>query len=86
VTRLLDILNVLDPAEKKIIYIPNVNSRESTKDKIKEVDHIIGALGDWQGIDPATGFQLVKTPEGGVLRIADLIDDDPARRTVFRLR
>ncbi|MGE4124519.1 MAG: DEAD/DEAH box helicase, partial [Pusillimonas sp.] len=51
-----DILNVLDPAEKTIIHIPNVNSRESTKDKIKEVEHILGELGDWQGADPATGF------------------------------
>ena len=75
-----DILKVLDPAEKTIIHIPNVNSRESTKDKIREVEHIIGALGEWQGIDPATGFQLVKTPEGRVLRIADLVDDDPAKR------
>src|SRR5260221_4057315 len=75
-----DILNVLNPAEKPIIHIPNVNSRESTKDKIREVEHIIGALGEWQGIDSATGFQLVKTPEGRVLRIADLVDDDPARR------
>src|SRR5579864_2002775 len=75
-----DILKVLDPAERTIIHIPNVNSRESTKDKIKEVEHIIGALGDWQGIDPATGFQLVKTPEGRVQRIADLVDDDPAKR------
>jgi superfamily II DNA or RNA helicase len=75
-----DILKVLDPAEKTIVHIPNVNSRESTKDKIREVEHIIGELGEWQGIDPATGFQLVKTPEGRVLRIADLVDDDPARR------
>ena len=75
-----DILHVLDPAEKTIIHIPNVNSRESTKDKIREVDHIIGALGEWQGIDPATGFQLVKTPKGRVLRVADLVDDDPTRR------
>ena len=75
-----DILKVLDPAEKTIVHIPNVNSRESTKDKIKEVEHIIEALGDWQGADPATGFQLVKTPEGRVLRIADLVDDDPAKR------
>lgn len=69
-----DILNVLDPTEKTIIHIPNVNSRESTKDKIKEVEHILGALGDWQGADPATGFQLVKRPDGRVLRIADLVD------------
>ena len=75
-----DILKVLDPAEKTIIHIPNVNSRESTKDKIREVEHIIEELGEWQGIDPATGFQLVKTPEGRVLRIADLVDDDPAKR------
>lgn len=69
-----DILNVLDPAEKTIIHIPNVNSRESTKDKIKEVEHILGELGDWQGADTATGFQLVKRPDGRVLRIADLVD------------
>ncbi|MGE4125600.1 MAG: DEAD/DEAH box helicase, partial [Pusillimonas sp.] len=60
--------------EKTIIHIPNVNSRESTKDKIKEVEHILGELGDWQGADPATGFQLVKRPDGRVLRIADLVD------------
>ena len=75
-----DILKVLNPAEKTIIHIPNVNSRESTKDKIKEVEHIIEELGAWQGTDPATGFQLVKTPEGRILRIADLVDDDPAKR------
>jgi hypothetical protein len=75
-----DILKVLNPGEKTIIHIPSVNARESTKDKIKEVEHIIGALGDWQGSDPATGFQLVKTKEGRVLRIADLVDDDPAKR------
>src|ERR1700686_1639379 len=75
-----DILRVLNPTEKTIIHVPNVNSRESTKDKIREVEHIIGELGEWQGIDPATGFQLVKTPEGRVLRIADLVDDDPAKR------
>ncbi|ABE65081.1 DEAD/DEAH box helicase-like (plasmid) [Nitrobacter hamburgensis X14] len=75
-----DILSVLDPNEKTIIHIPSVNSRESTKDKIREVEHIIEALGEWQGIDPATGFQLVKQRDGRVLRIADLVDDDPAKR------
>ena len=74
------ILAVLTPAEKTIIHIPSVNSRESTKDKIREVEHIIEALGDWQGTDDATGFQLVKTAEGRILRIADLVDDDASRR------
>eukprot|EP01037_Dinobryon_pediforme_P016847 gene16847-17032_t len=75
-----DILNVLDATEKTIIHIPSVNSRESTKDKIREVEHIIEALGEWQGSDPTTGFQLVKTPSGRVIRIADLVDDDAAKR------
>jgi superfamily II DNA or RNA helicase len=75
-----DILNVLNPAEKTIVHIPSVNSRESTKDKIREVEHIIEELGKWQGIDATTGFQLVKTPGGHVLRIADLVDDDPSKR------
>lgn len=71
-----EILEVLDLNEKTIIHIPNVNSRESTKDKIKEVEHIIHQLGEWQGVDKETGFQLVKTPEGKTLRIADLVDPD----------
>jgi len=75
-----DILKVLDPVEKTIIHIPSVNSRESSKDKIREVEHIIEELGSWQGTDPATGFQLVKRPDGRVLRIADLVDDDQAKR------
>lgn len=75
-----DILKVLDPNEKTILHIPNVNSRESTKDKHKEVEHIIDSLGEWTGADPVTGFQLVTLPDGRVLKIADLVDDEPAKR------
>lgn len=75
-----EILNVLEPTSKTIVHIPNVNARESTKDKIREVEHIIEKLGEWQGVDPITGFQLVKTANGKVLKIADLVDDDPAKR------
>ena len=35
---------MLNPNEKTILHIPNVNSRKSTKDKIKEVEHILDAL------------------------------------------
>lgn len=75
-----DILKVLDPDQKTIIHIPSVNSRESTKDKIREVEHIIEEIGDWQGTDPTTGFQLVKREDGRILKIADLVDDDPSKR------
>jgi superfamily II DNA or RNA helicase len=75
-----DILKVLDPAEKTIVHIPSVNSRESTKQKLIEVENIMHGVGEWQGVDAATGFQLVKTSGGRVLRIADLVDDDAAKR------
>lgn len=75
-----EIMQVLNPHEKTILHIPNVNSRESTKDKIREVEHIIEELGEWQGPDPKTGFQLVKTADGTILKIADLVDDDTTKR------
>jgi len=75
-----DLPKVLQPDEKTIIHIPNVNSRESTQDKHKEVEDILVTLGEWRGTDDATGFQLVETSDGRTLRIADLVDDEPAKR------
>ena len=75
-----EILKVFDRSEKTILHIPNVNSRESTKDKIREVEHIIEELGEWQGTDPVTGFQLIKMLTGKVLKVADLVDDDASKR------
>ena len=75
-----EILAVLDSNEKTIVHIPSVNSRESTQDKIREVEHIIEELGEWIKEDPATGFQLVKTGDGRTLRIADLVNDDSSKR------
>ena len=77
---------VLDPSRKTIVHIPSVNSRESTKDKIKEVEEIMEYIGDWKGADPVTGFHLVALPadENGnvrTIKIADLVDDsDQAKR------
>lgn len=80
-----DLGKVLDPALKTIVHIPNVNSRESLKDKQGEVEEIFHLLGEWMGRDEATGFDLVKHTEadgGKVLRIANLVDDsDPAMRS-----
>ena len=76
------IVKVLDPALKTIVHIPNVNARESLKDKEREVNEIMSALGDWQGIDPATGFHMVKAIDGRILKVADLVDDsDAAKRS-----
>ncbi|MFA7588031.1 MAG: DEAD/DEAH box helicase, partial [Novosphingobium sp.] len=37
-------------------------------------------LGDWQGVDPETGFHLIRTTAGNVIKVADLVDDDTAKR------
>ena len=85
--RYLDaIVKVLDPSLKTIVHIPNVNSRESLKDKHKEVEEIMDALGKWKGVDPVTGFHLIELPSdqgaGRLIKVADLVDDgDAAKRS-----
>ena len=71
---------LLDPTVKTIVHIPSVNSRESLKDKHREAEDIMNHLGDWQGVDPETGFHLIRTSAGAVIKVADLVDDDPAKR------
>ena len=73
---------VLDPNLKTIVHIPNVNARESLKDKQGEVTKIMEWLGAWKDPDPVTGFYLISSPDGRTLKVADLVDDsDPAQRT-----
>ena len=74
------IMKVLDPSLKTIIHIPNVNARESLKDKHKEVDEIMDHLGTWKGVDEATGFHLIEVADGRTIKVADLVDDSDAAR------
>lgn len=76
---------MLDPALKTIVHIPNVNARESLKDKQREVDEIMGTLGEWQGVDSETGFHLIKAKDGRILKVADLVDDSDAAKRSFVL-
>lgn len=79
--RYVDKINdLLDVTVKTIIHIPSVNSRESTKDKHREVEEIMDHLGTWKGTDPVTGFHLIETATGTTIKVADLVDDDAAKR------
>jgi superfamily II DNA or RNA helicase len=70
------ILEILDTDKKTILHIPNVNAGESTKDKYKEVDLIISAIGEVQKVDSATGVIYVKrNKDGKILKVADLVTD-----------
>ena len=73
---------VLDTRLKTIIHIPHRGSAEAFCDKYDEVGRILDLIGDHKGRDEATGFDLVETPDGRLLRVADLVDDGPGRDIV----
>lgn len=67
---------ILDTDKKTIIHIPNVNSGESTKDKIEEVGQILDTIGEVVDQDDVTGIIHVKGHEDGkTIKVADLVDD-----------
>jgi len=72
---------VLNTDQKTIVHIPHVQSGESTKDKVKEVDTIIDIVGTLTSTEPDTGIALVKRHvDGKTIRVADLVNDDPSHR------
>ncbi|HVC08011.1 MAG TPA: hypothetical protein VND98_10560 [Solirubrobacterales bacterium] len=71
---------ILDTDKKTILHIPSVQSGESTKDKLREVDTILDSIGEVVGQDPDTGVIQVRRKDGRVIKVADLVNDDPAER------
>ncbi|MBF4635146.1 DEAD/DEAH box helicase family protein [Agreia pratensis] len=72
---------VLDLDKKTIVHIPNVNSGESTKDKIEEVGFIIDSIGDVVDTEPDTGIiRIRRLDTGAILRVADLVDDTDQKK------
>ena len=71
---------VLDSRQKTLIHIPNVNAAESTKDKYQEVSRILDLLGTYLGEDPDTGIITIQRLDGSRLKVADLVNNDPAVR------
>ncbi|MDD3123539.1 MAG: DEAD/DEAH box helicase family protein [Candidatus Izemoplasmatales bacterium] len=74
------ISEVLDTNKKTILHIPNVNSGESTKDKLNEVDLILDIIGEIDHQDRDTGIIYVKRDiDGKILKVANLVDDSVDR-------
>jgi len=67
---------ILDTDKKTILHIPNVNSGESTKDKIEEVGFILDSIGTVVDQNIETGIIHVKRKDDGkIIKVADLVDD-----------
>ncbi len=78
------ISEVLDTDKKTILHIPNVNAGESTKDKYNEVDTILDQIGTVEYQDDKTGLiYLKREKDGKILKIANLVDDDPKNREII---
>lgn len=72
---------ILDLDKKTIVHIPNVNSGESTKDKIEEVGFIIDTIGEVIDTEPDTGIiRIRRNDTAQVLRVADLVDDTDLKK------
>lgn len=74
---------VLDLNKKTIIHIPNVNSIESTGDKLTEVERIMDVIGGSPVKDPDNGIYTIRARNGKTLRVADLVTDDENRVNVL---
>ena len=72
---------VLDTRKKTIIHIPSVNARASTgKGKYAETEDIMRAIGKVERKDYDTCIYNVRTQDGRLLKVADLVEDDPQER------
>ena len=71
---------VLDTTKKTIIHIPSVNSRASSGNKYEEVDQIMRCIGVEVAKDYNNCVYTLKTKDGRLLKVADLVEDDPKSR------
>lgn len=75
------IKEVLDTTKKTIIHIPSVNSRASSGSKYEEVGEIMKCIGEVVEKNYETCVYTVKTGDGRLLKVADLVEDDINDRT-----
>ncbi|MDJ0323145.1 ATP-dependent helicase [Cryobacterium sp. PH31-AA6] len=66
---------ILNLDKKTILHIPNVNSGESTKDKIEEVGFIIDSMGEYIDTEDSGIIRIRRKDTGQILRVADLVND-----------
>lgn len=76
---------VLDTTKKTIIHIPSVNARASTGlGKYTETDEIMKVIGTVEYKDYNTGIYYVRTADGRLLKVADLVEDDQKERNMVQ--
>ena len=74
----------LDTTKKTLIHIPNVNSKTSYASKYDEADDIIRCIGEIVETDYEHFIHKVRTPDGRILKVGDLVEDDQRRRDALQ--
>lgn len=74
----------LDTTKKTLIHIPSVNSKSSYASKYDEVADIIACIGEIVETDYEHHIYHVKTPDGRILKVGDLVEDEQSRREALQ--
>jgi hypothetical protein len=74
----------LDTTKKTLIHIPNVNSKTTYASKYDEVNDIIACIGNIVDTDFEHHIYHVQTPDGRILKVGDLVEDEPSRREALQ--
>lgn len=76
---------VLDTTKKTLIHIPHPNSKTgSFMDKHDQVAEIIKRIGTVESHDYDNNLYRVRTPDGRLLIVGDLVEDDPTCRNALQ--
>lgn len=74
----------LDTTKKTLIHIPNVNSKTSYASKYDEVADIIKCIGEIVEEDYEHHIYHVRTLDGRILKVGDLVEDEQSRRDALQ--
>lgn len=74
----------LDTTKKTLIHIPNVNSKTSYALKYDEVADIIKCIGEIVEVDYEHYIYHVRTSDGRILKVGDLVEDEQSRRDALQ--
>ena len=74
----------LDTTKKTLIHIPNVNSKTAYASKYDEAADIINCIGEIVATDYEHHIYHVQTPDGRILKVGDLVEDEQSRREALQ--
>lgn len=75
---------ILDTSKKTLIHIPSVQGRDAYANKHDQVADIIAIIGEVVGEDPEHFIKIVKTSDGRLLKVGDLVEDNISCRRALQ--